>query len=133
MNNWSGILRVVKEVKAAENGKTGSTTGACARPFPFNKGRDGKEQTDFLNLKFIGEKNVDHAVKFLTKGVKIAAQGIVCRDAWKDGDDYKEYNYIIITAWEFCESKNAKTEDAINDSPAESSIPDDMDTELPFS
>ena len=138
MNSFNGILRVVKDVKPSENGKTGTTTGACARPYPFNKGKDGKEQTDFLTLKFIGEKNVDRAVKYLTKGVKVAIQGIVCRDAWKDGEDYKEFNYIIVQNWEFCESKNAKSEDAGESAPSSDTsfmdVPDGLDTDtLPFS
>ena len=137
MNNVNIIGRITKDVKASENGKTATAIIAASRPFPFNKGKDGKETTDFLTLKFIGEKNVDRATKYLTKGIKIAVNGIVCRDSWKDGEEFKEFNYIIVQNWEFCESKGAKSEDV----PAESGsndtsfmdVPDNLDSEeLPF-
>lgn len=137
MNSVNLIGRVVKDVKAAENGKTAMGDIACDRPYPFNKSKEGKNQTDFLKLKFVGEKSASRAVKYLTKGVKVAIQGIVCRDAWKDGEDYKEFNYIIVQNWEFCESKNAKSEDASESAPSSDTsfmdVPDGLDAELPFS
>lgn len=97
--------RLTKDVEI--KGKTANGSIASSRPFPFNKDKDGKEVTDFLNLKFIGEKNAERAEKYLKKGVKIELRGIVCRDNYKKDDEYKEYNYIIVQEWEFAESKNA--------------------------
>lgn len=105
MNIFVASGRLTKD--AEMKGKIANAVLACDRPFPFNKNKDGDKVTDFLNLKFIGEKNAERAEKYLHKGVKIELRGIVCRDNYKKDDEYKEYNYIIVEDWEFAESKNA--------------------------
>lgn len=92
------------------NGKTATGTIAVTRPFPFGKDKDGNDITDFLMLKFIGEKNVERAEKYLLKGVKIDVRGIVCRDSWQDDGEWKEFNYIIVQEWEFAESKKVASQ-----------------------
>ena len=123
--------RGTKDLNVASNGKTATWSFAVDRPYPFNKDQDGNKVTDFFALKFIGEKSVERAKQYLGKGVKVSVRGIACRDTWKDGNDYKEYNYIIVQEWEFSESKK--------DGEAPAPMPDDFVSipesdieELPF-
>lgn len=142
MNNGNYIGRLTKDFTASDSGKTGTGTVAVDRPFPFNKDKDGNSVTDFLNIRIIGADKVNRATQYLTKGTKIAFTGITCRDTTKDKDgNYKEYNYIMVTNWEFAESKNASGNNQQN-RPAPSGassgddfmqIPDDIAEELPFS
>lgn len=107
MNNWVGMGRLTGDLKTSNSGKMATGTIAVDRPFPFGTDKDGNKKTDFLVIRFIGEKVVERSLKFLNKGKKIVVRGIVCRDTWKDGDTYKEYNFVIVQDWEFAESKNA--------------------------
>lgn len=147
MNNFVCIGRLARDFKYSDNGKTATGSIAVSRPFPFHKDKDGNEVTDFFTLKFLGDKNVETCRKYLTKGSKICVRGIVCRDSWKDGDSWKEFNYIIVQEWEFCQSKAESEIDqhgqAANSSQGrtqqkpESSgdfmkIPDGIDETLPF-
>lgn len=107
MNEFLCSGRMTKDVEPNDSGKMARGTIAIDRPFPFNKDKDGNSVTDFLTLRFIGEKNVNRAAQYLVKGIKIIVRGVLCRDSWKDGDNWKELNYIIVNDWEFAESKNA--------------------------
>ena len=105
--------RLVRDIKPNESGKLANATLAVDRPYPFSKNRNGDRVSDFLMIKFIGEKNANSATQYLHKGVKINLRGIVCRDSWQESDGtWNEQNYIIVQDWEFCESKAASEQNA---------------------
>lgn len=108
---------ISKEIKPNESNKVGTATIAVKRPYPFNKDAKGNQVTDFFNLRFVGEKNVTRAAQWLTVGVSVSVEGIVCRDSWKDQEGkWRENNYIMVQNWEFQTAKkdnpNPETEGA---------------------
>lgn len=131
MNVVTLIGRIARTVEM--KGKVANGVIAVDRPYPFNKDQDDNQVSDFLNIKFIGENNAERAERYLTKGVKIALRGIVCRDSYKKDDEWKEYNYIIVQDWEFAESKKA-AESNQGDAPANDDFMDvdGSDTGIPF-
>lgn len=111
MNYFIGCGRMTRDIKASDSGKQAFGTIAIDRPYPWNKDRDGNSITDFLELKFIGEKNVNRATQYLNKGTKIIIRATACRDSWKNNDgDFEERNYFIVDDWEFAESRKAAQE-----------------------
>lgn len=111
MNYFIGCGRLSRDIKANDSGKQAFATIAIDRPYPWNKNRDGDTITDFLELKFMGEKNVNRATQYLTKGTKIIIRATACRDSWKNNDgNFEERNYFIVDDWEFAESKRAAQE-----------------------
>lgn len=127
MNNGNYIGRLTKDFSVGGSGKIGTGTVAVDRPYPFDKDKDGNKVTDFLTIKIIGEDKVKRAEQYLKKGTKIGFNGITCRDTSKDdAGNWKEFNYIMVTGWEFVESKgnDAKSNDGF--------MPTDDLPELPF-
>ena len=139
MNNGSYMGRVAKDFSLSSSGKQGIGTVAVDRPFPFGKDQQGNQITDFLTLKIIGEDKAQRAEQYLKKGTKIAFTGITCKDTSKDSEgNWKEFNYILCTGWEFAESKNSgsaasgRPEPSNVDEDGFMNIPDEIDEQLPF-
>ena len=140
MNNIILVARATKDFEPNQTRKQGTGIVACDRPYPFNKDKDGNKVTDFFNIKIIGEKQVERAEQYITKGTKIVIRGYAFKDTWKDVDIWKEYNYIMVQEWEFAESKNAiaaNNDSAPSNKPKTDSngfmnIPDGIDEALPF-
>ena len=135
MNNWIGMGRIAGDFKVSDSRKMATTSLAVDRPFPFGTTKDGGKITDFFNLRFLGEKNVERAMKYLGKGTKIVVRAVVCRENWKDGDNYKEYNFMIVQDWEFAESKKAAADaPAVNKSADDGfmNIAEGTDDDIPF-
>lgn len=140
MNNGSYLGRMTKDFTISSSGKMGTGTVAVDRPFPFGKDKDENQITDFLTIKIIGEDKAKRAEQYLTKGTKIAFTGITCRDTSKDDEgNWKEFNYIMVTGWEFAESKGSgSTEGSAAATPSSvgdgfMNIPDGIEEEeLPF-
>lgn len=91
--------RVSKEINV--KGKVGYISLANERDYPFNKDQNGNKVSNFITLKLLGEKNIQRAQQYLTKGTAIIVTGHYFRDSWKEGNEYKEYNYILVERWEF--------------------------------
>lgn len=91
--------RVSKEISV--KGKVGYITLANDREYPFNKDQNGNKVSNFLTLKFLGEKNIERARQWLVKGTAIIVTGHYFRDSWKESNEYKEFNYIQVDKWEF--------------------------------
>lgn len=133
MNAGHYIGRLSKDFAVSSSGKMGTGTVAVDRPFPFNKGKDGGKITDFLTIKIIGEEKTKRAEQYLRKGVKIAFSGITCRDTFKDDqDNWKEFNYIMVTDWEFAESNGSGSEPGSYSQADEGGFVDANDDDLPF-
>ena len=139
MNNGNYIGRMTKDFSLSSSGKQGIGTVAVDRPFPFGKDQEGNQITDFLTIKIIGEDKAKRAEQYLLKGTKIGFTGITCKDTSNDGEgNWKEYNYILVTGWEFAESKSSSSaapgrpEPRNVDADGFMNIPDGIDEELPF-
>lgn len=91
--------RVSKEISV--KGKVGYISLANEREYPFNKDQNGNKVSNFLTLKVLGEKNIERAQKWLVKGTAIIVTGHYFRDTWKAGNEYQEFNYILVEKWEF--------------------------------
>lgn len=91
--------RVSKELSV--KGKTGFFTLANDRDYPFNKDQNGNKVGNYITVKVLGEKNVANVQKFLPKGTAVIITGHYFRDSWKEGNEYKEFNYILCEKWEF--------------------------------
>lgn len=148
MNQLIVSGRVSKEISV--KGKVGYLTLANDRDYPFNKDQNGNKVSNFLTLKILGEKNISSAQQYLTKGTAIIVTGHYFRDSWKDGSEYKEFNYVLVEKWEFqvgkasegyssedqVASNNTHTEESNNTAPSAPEgfmdIPDADISDLPF-
>lgn len=95
-----------------------------------------KEITDFILCKVVG-KPAEFVEKYLRKGVKIAVNGSIQVDNYKDRDgNSRSTTYVQVQRHEFCESKASQA--PAQPTPASvgdgfMSIPDGVDDEdLPF-
>lgn len=125
--------RIGAEIRLSSSGKMAFATLAVDDKF---KGQDGKKTTSWVNLKFIGEKKAQNAEKYLGKGTKIIVTGSLDFKKEKDKDsNYKEYNYVLVDEYEYCESKNASSNNsapAPTDSDGFMSVPTGVDDFVPF-
>lgn len=100
--------------------------------------RDGEPNADFINCIAFG-KNGEFAEKYLHKGVKILVEGRWQSGSYTNRDGQKVYtNDCVVESCEFAESKNANQGERPQpmpqtDSDGFMSIPDGIDSELPFS
>lgn len=106
MNQLIVSGRVSKEINV--KGKVGYLTLANERDYPFNKDQNGNKVNNFLTCKILGEKNIQRVQQYLTKGTAIIVTGHYFRDSWKDGNEYKEFNYILVEKWEFQAGKGTE-------------------------
>ena len=97
--------------------------------------RECEPETDFISCVAFGKQG-EFAEKYLSKGMKIAVSGRIQTGSYEK-DGVKHYTTdVVIEEHEFCESKGT----ASNASPAPQqsnydqfmSIPDEIDSELPF-
>ena len=136
MNKICLIGRTCKDTELNTSGKVATNCIAVDRAL---KDKDGNKVTDFINLRWLGEKQAKFAQNYIGKGVKIGVTGSLCIENYKDKDgNYKQSVYIMVQETDFCESKGANQQN--NNRPAPSgtgndgfmSIPDGIEDELPF-
>lgn len=139
MNHITIIGRVTKdpEVRYSQGNEPiayGSYTVAVDRP----RAKDKETVTDFIYCKVVG-RAAEFAEKYLRKGMKIAIEGRLHVDTYKDRDgNTKSTTYVHVTSHEFCESKNKD----MNASPEPQgeyvgdgfvTVPESLEEELPWS
>ena len=133
MNKWIGIGRVCKDTELNTSGKVATNCIAVDRAL---KDKDGNKVTDFINLRWLGEKRASFAQKYITKGMKIGVSGSLCIDNYKDKDgNYKQSVYVMVQEIDFCESKSANQQNTSVQRPSSDGfmgIPDGIEHELPF-
>ena len=135
MNKWIGIGRVCKDTELNTSGKVATNCIAVDRSL---KDKDGNKVTDFINLRWLGEKQAKFAQNYIQKGTKIGVTGSLCIDNYKKDGENKQFVYVMVQETEFCESKGANQQN--NSRPAPSNahdgdfmkIPDGIGDELPF-
>lgn len=137
MNHVTIIGRITKDPEirysnGAEPIAFGSYTIAVDRPVA--KGKDAI--TDFINVKAVG-KTAEFAEKYLRKGMKIAIEGRIQVDNYKDKDgNNRSTTYVQVSSHEFCESKQTNEapvpQRTTSSADGFMNIPDGIDEELPF-
>lgn len=130
MNDCKFSGRLSQDVK--NYGKVAICSMAVERKL---KDADGKKVTDFINLKWLGEKKAQFAEKYLAKGMKLIVSGELNIDNYKNKDGQDVRNAVIIVdSTEFCESKSSAQTN--NTAPADAgefiSIPNGVGEDLPF-
>ena len=134
MNKICLIGRVCKDTELNTSGKVATNCIAVDRAL---KDKDGNKVTDFINLRWLGEKQAAFAQKYITKGMKIGVTGSLCIENYKDKDgNYKQSVYVMVQETDFCESKGANQQNNCAVKPDSNSfmeIPDGIENELPFS
>lgn len=101
--------------------------------------RDNEPDCDFINCVAFGKLG-EFAEKYLRKGIKIAVTGRIQTGNYTNKEGVKAYTTdVIVEEQEFCESKNASQSNESRrqpmpqtDSDGFMSIPDGLDSELPF-
>ena len=104
--------------------------------------RDGEPDCDFINCVAFGKMG-EFAEKYLRKGTKVVITGRIQTGSYTNRDGVKVYTTdIIVEEQEFAESKNAsqQNEQSKSENMAQAdnsngdwmSIPDGLDSELPF-
>lgn len=102
--------------------------------------RDGEPNADFINCIAFG-KNGEFAEKYLHKGIKILIEGRWQSGNYTNKDGQKVYtNDCVVESCEFAESKNTNQSERLQATPQNNnsdgermSIPDEIDSDLPFS
>lgn len=103
MNSVNLMGRLVKDTEANSSGKMAMNTIAVEGDF---KDKDGNKQTDFLNVRWFGEKNINFAMQYLKKGMKIGITGAVKSSSYTDANGNKKtITYILANSVDFCEKK----------------------------
>lgn len=133
MNKWIGIGRVCKDTELNTSGKVATNCIAVDRAL---KDKDGNKVTDFINLRWLGEKQAKFAQNYIQKGTKIGVSGSLCIDNYKKDGENKQFVYVMVQETEFCESKGANKQNSSRPAPTNDdsfmSIPDGIEDELPF-
>lgn len=133
MNKWIGIGRTCKDTELNTSGKVATNCIAVDRAL---KDKDGNKVTDFINLRWLGEKQASFAQKYITKGMKVGVSGSLCIDNYKDKDgNSKQSVYVSVQDIDFCESKSENRQNTSVQRPSSDdfmSIADDIGGELPF-
>lgn len=134
MNQVVLVGRLTKDVELNQSGKVAWSSLAVDRN--GMKDQDKNYITDFINLRWLGEQKAAFAQKHLTKGTKIAVNGCICVDNYKDKDGNNKQNvYVMVASQEFCESKGANQQNTSVQRPSSDGfmgIPDGIENELPF-
>ena len=122
--------RLTQDIQTNESGKIAKSCIAVDRAL---KDASGNKVTDFINLKWLGEKKAEFAKKYLSKGSKVIVVGEANIDKWKDKDGNDRTAFTVnVAETEFAESKTqAKPVDRPN-ADGFMNIPDGIEEELPF-
>lgn len=133
MNQIILLGRLTKDTELNASGKIAMNNIAVDRRLPD---ANGNKVTDFIPLRWIGEKKAQFAYNYLHKGIKICAEGNLCIDQYKDSEgNNKSAVYVLVNNTEFAESKKQNAPEypaPMADSNEFMNIPDGLDEELPF-
>lgn len=136
MNKIILIGRTCKGTETNSSGKVATNSIAVDRAL---KDKDGNKVTDFINLRWLGEKQAKFAQNYIGKGMKIGVSGSLCIENYKDKDgNSKQSVYVLVQETDFCESKGANNQNATGPKPSNMdsgsfmNIPEDIAEQLPF-
>lgn len=129
MNNVSLSGRLVKDTEANSTGKVAMNTIAVDRMF---KDQNGNKQTDFINIRWLGEKKANFAMQYLKKGIQIGVTGVLNIENYTDKNgDKRSITYVTVATTDFYDKKqdNQSSFDSFN-KPSQTS-PNNFEFELP--
>ena len=135
MNKIFLIGRTCKDTELNTSGKVATNCIAVDRAL---KDKDGNKVTDFINLRWLGEKQAKFAQNYIQKGTKIGVSGSLCIDNYKKDGENKQFVYVMVQETDFCESKGANQQNNSRPKPSDASsddfmsIADGIGDELPF-
>lgn len=116
MNKWIGIGRLVADPEI-RNTTSGCTIASYRIAVDRQFKSEGQPAADFLPCVVFG-KGAEFAGNYLSKGTKIAIEGRIQTRNYDDKDGKKVYvTEIIVEHQEFCESKKANAEAAVDVNP----------------
>lgn len=117
MNKWIGTGRTTKDIETNQSGKIGWTSLAVERK---TKDQNGNKVTDFISIRFLGEKAVQRIRQYVPKGTKIiVTDGELWIDTYTDKNGSRQTTtYVVVHEWEFAESKKASNSAAAAAEPA---------------
>lgn len=131
MNSVNLIGRLVKDTEANTTGKVAMNTIAVDSEF---KDQNGNKQTDFINVRWLGEQRANFAMQYLKKGIKIGVTGSLTVKNYTDKNgDKKSITYVTVDKTAFCEKKSEQDNQSSFDSfnkPSQTS-PNNFEFELP--
>lgn len=133
-NLWIGCGRTTSDIKTNSSGKVGFVNLACDSNM---KTQDGNKITNFVPLKYLGEKKVNFMQQYVPKGTKIRVSGEFSVESYTDKDGNKKQSMIItVDETKFCESKGSHAAAGSNANGPKpdsfTSIPDGVEEEIPF-
>lgn len=122
MDKWIGVGRTTKDIETNQTGKIGWTSLAVDRRL---KDQNGNKVTDFISIRFLGEKAVQRVKQYVPKGTKIiVTDGELWVDNYTDKNGNRQSTtYIVVHEWEFAESKKASNSTVAESAPI-SPMPD---------
>ena len=132
MNKIILLGRLSRETELNQSGKMASNSIAVDRVL---KDANGNKITDFIPLRWIGERKAQFAYDYLHKGMKILVEGNLHIDQYQDdAGNYRSYCYVLVDNTEFAESKRTGATAAATQTNDDGfmNIPDGIDEELPF-
>lgn len=91
------VGRIASEPKKNQNGTTIEFRVAVSRGYV----KEGYQDTDFLNVRFVGENNVNNIEKYFKKGDGICVIGENRADQYEKDGEARVYNYVFGNRWEF--------------------------------
>lgn len=100
-----------------------------------------KRQTNFIPLRFLGEKQANLAVKYLVKGTKLLVKGNMIYISKKDENgNYHDMSYVAVNNYEFIGGRKDQSQDNSGsgasldeDLSGFMKVPDGEDGAVPFS
>lgn len=98
--------RTFKDVELNASGKVATSGIAVDR---ILKDANGNKVTDFINLKWLGEKKAKFASDYIPKGTKISIRGSLCIDQYEKDGQKRQAVYVNVDETEFCESKSSQS------------------------
>ena len=137
MNKVILLGRLTKDPDVRNAGETSVAKYSLAVDRRFK--RYGEQSADFINCIAFG-RAAEFAEKYLRKGTKIAGEGRIQTGSYTNKDGQKVFTTdVVVEAQEFAESKGAETTRAPKQETKIKlntddfmSIPEDIDSELPF-
>lgn len=134
MNTVILLGRITKDPEIRySNGENAVAFGSYSLAVDRPVGKGKESITDFIQCRVLG-KTAEFVEKYLRKGMKIAIEGRIQVDNYKDKDgNNRSTTYVQVLSHEFCESKNSNaTEPKAPSGDGFMDIPDSLEDELPF-
>ena len=107
MNNIILIGRLTKEVELRYLPNTGTAMAYFTLAVDRNyKNKEGKKETDFINIKFSG-KVAENIAKYVSKGSLVGVEGSLRIDRYEKDGEYKTFTNVFGRNIQFLDTKKS--------------------------